>query len=118
MRKYRRGTFTCSSKSTYSFNNDIDEMSDEQDSEDLVSKTGVEEDIADVYDLDEPGDVDHDDGFVLAPDLVMCDRDRDFHLQLEQVDEDDGVDSYYSGLPLHNPELESLTSDGGRFSNY
>ena len=31
MRKYRRGTFTCSSKSCYSFNKDIDEMSEEQD---------------------------------------------------------------------------------------
>ena len=118
MRKYRRGTFTCSSKSTYSFNNDIDEMSEEQDSEDLASKIGAEEDITDVYDLDEHVDVDNDYDLALRQDLILCERDRDFHLQLEQVDEDDGVDSYYSGLPTHNPELESLTSDGGRFSNY
>ena len=83
-----------------------------------MSKTGAEEDIADVYDLEEAGEVDRDDDMLPGPDLVMYERDRDFHLELEQVDEDDGVDSYYSGLPTHNPELESLTSDGGRFSNY
>lgn len=65
MRKYRRGTFTCSSKSTYSFNNEIDEMSEEQDSEDLASKIGAEEDITDVYDLEEHADVDNDDDLAL-----------------------------------------------------
>ena len=84
----------------------------------MISKTGAEEDIADVYDLEELGEVDQDDDLPLGHDLIMYERDKDFQMQLEQVDEDDGVDSYYSGLPTHNPELESLTSDGGRFSNY
>ena len=52
LRKHRRfkggTTFTCSSRSTYSFNNDINEMLDEEDSnydeEDLVSRLDIEED--------------------------------------------------------------------------
>ena len=57
LRKQRRkGTITCSSRSTYSFNNvDISEMQDEEDSsdkdaecddedEDLVSRLDIEED--------------------------------------------------------------------------
>ena len=49
LRKHRRKggtTFTCSSRSTYSFNNDINEMLDEEDSEredDLVSCLDIEE---------------------------------------------------------------------------
>ena len=116
MRKYRRGTFTCSSKSTYSFNKDIDEMSEEQDQDseqgedDLASKTGAEEDIGDVYDLDEPVDGEHD----IDPALAT-DRDRDFYLQLAPVDEYDGHDSCHSGTLHPNHELESLTSDGCNF---
>ena len=58
------------------------------------------------------------DDHALGTDLTLGDRDRDFYLQLEQVDEDDGLDSCYSGVLPPNHELESLTSDGGRFSNY
>ena len=66
--------------------------------------------------MDEPVDVEQDDDQALAPDLIL--GDRDFYLQLEQVDEDDGLDSCHSGALQPNHELESLTSDGGRFSNY
>ena len=55
-------------------------MSDEQDSEDLISKTGAEEDIADVYDLEELGEVDQDDDLPLGHDLIMYERDKDFQM--------------------------------------
>ena len=48
LRKHRRkGTLTCSSRSTFSFNNDINERLDEEDSEiedDLASRLDIEED--------------------------------------------------------------------------
>ena len=49
LKKHRRkgGTYTCSSISTYSFNNDINELVNEDDSEreeDLVSRVDIEED--------------------------------------------------------------------------
>lgn len=49
LRKHRRmGTFTCSSRSCYSFNNDINEIEGEEDSEacedDIASRLDIEED--------------------------------------------------------------------------